>query len=114
MCRGPAGLDLARCYFVSAICSVVTAGLPACGSVVVLDAICFSVLTPTIFPNTGAVIETASLVFVIDDPLGTRPVYAHTPPHPYSMLEDEISFSPSRRLTLGGLTLPPLVKSIGP
>ena len=93
---------------------VVTAGLSAFGSTKVPDEICFSVLTPSIFPNTGAVIDTASLVVSVDEPLGTLPVYAHTPPQPYFMSDAETTRLPFNMITFGGLALPPLVKFRGP
>ena len=127
MCRGPACWNLCvfACragYFAGAaaflaaprIGAVTTAGLRAYGSIICPDIICSSVLTPVSFPNTGAVIVTETFVFFCDASLGTRPVYAHTPPQPYSMFDEEISFVPFSMLTLGGLTFPPLVKFRGP
>ena len=93
---------------------VMTAGFPLFGSTISRDAICLSVLTPMSFPNTGAVTVTATLTLSADAPLGTLPVYEHTPPQPYFMVDDEATRLPFNMVTVGGRILPPLVKSRGP
>ena len=93
---------------------VATAGLSLLGSTDSRSTICLSVLTPTIFPNTGAVIETASLVDSIVAPFGTLPVYEHTPPQPYSIFDDDTIRVPFSMVTVGGLAFPVRVKFIGP
>ncbi len=93
---------------------VTTAGLSLNGSITSRAAICWSVWTPTSFPNTGAVIVTASLVLSAVAPFGTLPVYEHTPPQPYFMVVDETTRLPFNMVTVGGRILPPLVKSRGP
>jgi hypothetical protein len=92
----------------------VTAGLPLFGSTTSRFLIWLSVFTPTIFPNTGAVIDTATLTFSADAALGTLPVYAHTPPQPYSIVDEDAIREPFSMVTVGGLAFPVLVKSIGP
>ena len=92
----------------------VTAGLPLFGSTVVWFLIWFSVFTPTIFPNIGALIDTATLTFSVDAALGTLPVYAHTPPQPYSIVDEEAILDPFNMVTEGGLAFPVWVKSMGP
>ena len=93
---------------------VTTDGLSLFGSTDAPLVICPSVLTPTIFPNTGAVIDTAILVVLVDAPFGTRPVYEHTPPQPYSMFDEETTLLPFSIVTVGGLAFPVRVKLIGP
>ena len=93
---------------------VTTAGFPLNGSITSPDAICLSVLTPTSFPNTGAVTVTATFTLSDDAPLGTLPVYEHTPPQPYFMEDDEATRLPFNMVTVGGLILPPSVKFRGP
>ena len=105
---GAVGLALPR------IGLVMTDGLPLYGSSTSRETICLSVLAPTSFPNTGAVIVTATLVLSGDAPFGTLPVYEHTPPQPYFMLDDEATRAPFNIATFGGLRLPPCVKFRGP
>ena len=93
---------------------VMTAGFSLFGSTASRDAICLSVLTPTSFPNTGAVTVTATLVVSCDAPFGTLPVYEHTPPQPYFMVDDEATRVPFNMVTVGGMILPPSLKFRGP
>ena len=93
---------------------VITTGLPLYGSTASRDTICLSVLTPMSFPNIGAVTVTATLTLSDDAPLGTLPVYEHTPPQPYFMVDDEATRLPFNMVTVGGRILPPFVKSRGP
>ena len=93
---------------------VVTAGLSPFGLDAARETACLSVLTPTNFPNTGAATVTAILVLSGDEPFGTLPVYEHTPPQPYFMVDDDATFRPFSKVTVGGRTLPPRLKFRGP
>ena len=90
------------------------AGLSPLGSIACREEIWAIVFDPITLPNTGAVIDITTRVVFADAPFGTLPVYEHTPPQPYCILDEEATRLPFSMVTTGGFALPFFVKSMGP